>query len=214
MRTVVIGEAGGGIAYNPSADRLRPTFGLQLKACHPYRAKAKGKVERPYCYNREDFFLARSLLNLDDLNVELQHWLDTVANPRVHDTTQKRSKKPSRQKNYLGRVAARLVPRRAQLERPVSHEGMVSVGGNFYTVPDATRKRIDEVRTLADEVQILGEGTLIAIEPVLDGAGSGGLRWAIARCALSSSTTRGISSEVAPQKSPASKLSPPGVSGR
>jgi hypothetical protein len=69
---------------------------------------------------------------------------------------------------------------------------MVSVGGNFYTVPDATRKRIGEVRTLADEVQIFGEGILIAIDPVLDGAGSGGLRWAIARCALSSSTTRGI----------------------
>jgi hypothetical protein len=60
---------------------------------------------------------------------------------------------------------------------------MVSVGGNLYSVPDATRKRIVEVHTLA-KVQIFGDGTLIAIHPVLDGAGSGGLRWAIPRCAL------------------------------
>jgi len=33
--------------------------------------------------------LARSFRNLDDLNAQLRHWLDTVANPRVHATTQR-----------------------------------------------------------------------------------------------------------------------------
>ncbi len=56
-----------------------------------------------------------------------------------------------------------------KLERRVSHEGMVSVGGNLYSVPDATRKRIVEVHTLADEVRIFEEGTLIAAHPVLEG---------------------------------------------
>jgi len=49
-----------------------------------------------------------------------------------------------------------------KLERRVSHEGMVSVGGNLYGVPDATRKRIVEVHTLAKEVQIFAAGSLIA----------------------------------------------------
>jgi hypothetical protein len=42
-----------------------------------------------------------------------------------------------------------LVPFRAvlKLERRVSHEGMVSVGGNLYSVPDATRKRVVEVHS-------------------------------------------------------------------
>ncbi len=30
------------------------------RACCPYRAKTKGKVEMPFRYVREDFFLARS----------------------------------------------------------------------------------------------------------------------------------------------------------
>ncbi|MCS3764727.1 hypothetical protein GGE24_005577 [Bradyrhizobium centrosematis] len=56
-----------------------------------------------------------------------------------------------------------------KLERRVSHEGMVSVGGNLYSVPDATRKRIVEVHTLANEMQIFEDGTLIATHPILDG---------------------------------------------
>src|SRR6266700_3058304 len=128
---------------------------FQPKACRPYRAKTKGKVERPYRYIREDFFLARSFRNLDDLNGQLRHWLDTVANPRVHATTQRVINEAfAEEKPHL--KALPLAPFRSvlKLERRVSHEGMVSVGGNLYSVPDATRKRIVEVHTLADVMRI------------------------------------------------------------
>jgi hypothetical protein len=46
-------------------------------------AKTKGKVERPFRYIREDFFLARSFRNLDDLNAQFRQWLDGVANART-----------------------------------------------------------------------------------------------------------------------------------
>lgn len=39
---------------------------------------------------------------------------------------------------------------------------MVSVGGDFYSVPDTTRRRVLEVHALADEVQIFETGQLIA----------------------------------------------------
>ena len=47
----------------------------------------KGKVERPFRYVREDFFLARSFRNLDDLNAQFAQWLDQPANRRLHGTT-------------------------------------------------------------------------------------------------------------------------------
>ncbi len=81
MKTIVIGETAGSIVYNRALIDFARHYGFQPKACRPYRAKTKGKVERPYRYIREDFFLARSFRNLDDLNAQLQHWLDTVANP-------------------------------------------------------------------------------------------------------------------------------------
>ena len=46
---------------------------------------------------------------------------------------------------------------------------MVSVGGNFYSVPDATRRRTVEVHTLAEEIRIFEDGALIAAHPVLEG---------------------------------------------
>ena len=56
-----------------------------------------------------------------------------------------------------------------KLERRVSREGMVSVGGNTYSVPDATRSRIVEVHSLADEIRIFESGRLIAAHSVLEG---------------------------------------------
>jgi hypothetical protein len=55
------------------------------------------------------------------------------------------------------------------IERRVSHEGMVSVGGNLYSVPDATRKRVVEVQNHPREIRIFEDRKLIAVHPVLDG---------------------------------------------
>ena len=56
-----------------------------------------------------------------------------------------------------------------RLERRISREGMVSVGGNAYSVPDATRRRTVEVHSLADEIRIFEDGELVAVHPVLEG---------------------------------------------
>ena len=88
MKTAVLGEIDErGIVYNPKLLDLAAHYGVLPKACRPYRAKTKGKVERPFRYVREDFFLARTFRNLDDLNAQLGQWLDQVANRRVHATT-------------------------------------------------------------------------------------------------------------------------------
>ncbi|SJM32637.1 hypothetical protein BQ8482_300008 [Mesorhizobium delmotii] len=80
MKTAVTGEDGNGhIVYNRSLLTLARHFGFQPRAYRLYRAKTKGKVERPFRYIREDFFLARSFRNLDDLNEQLQDWLDSFA---------------------------------------------------------------------------------------------------------------------------------------
>ena len=89
MKTAVTGEDDGGhIVYNRSLLALAQHYRFQPRACRPYPAKTKGKVERPFSYIRQDFFLGRSFRNLDDLNAQLIGWLDTVANARVHGTTQ------------------------------------------------------------------------------------------------------------------------------
>jgi hypothetical protein len=130
----------------------------------------KGKVERPFRYIREDFFLARSFHNLTDMNEQMGRWLDGVANPRLHATTRRIVNEAfAEEKPHLKQLP--LVPFRAVLrpERRISRDGMVSVGGNFYSVPDATRRRRVEVHTLAEEIRIFDDGMLIAAHPVPEG---------------------------------------------
>jgi transposase len=77
MKTAVIGEDSEGcVVYNRALVDLARHYGFQPRACRPYRPKTKGKVERPFRYIREDFFLGNSFRNLDDLNAQLRHWLE------------------------------------------------------------------------------------------------------------------------------------------
>lgn len=173
MKTAVIGEdAEGLVIYNRALLDLARHYGFQPRACRPYRAKTKGKVERPFRYVREDFFLGSSFRNLGDLNEQLRRWLDEVANPRVHATTQRVVNEAfTEERPSLKPLPASPYSAVLKLERRVSHEGMVSVGGNFYSVPDTTRRRVLDVHVLADAVRIFEDGALIASHAPLEGRG-------------------------------------------
>jgi transposase len=174
MRTVFSREdpEAGHIVYNRTLLEFARHYGYLPKACKPYRAKTKGKVERPYRYIREDFFLGRSFRNLDDLNQQLRQWLDQVANVRVHATTRRvvaehfAEECPKLQRLPAGAFQAVL-----RLERRITRDGMVSVDGNLYSVPNSARRRTVEVHNTANEVRILEAGHVIAVHPVLDGRG-------------------------------------------
>jgi hypothetical protein len=56
-------------------------------ATPPYWPRAKGKVERGVGYVKRSFLEGRQFSDLEDLNWQLQSWLDTVANVRIHGTT-------------------------------------------------------------------------------------------------------------------------------
>ena len=82
----------GALGCHPAPYRNLPLlahYGSAPRACQPYRAKTKGKVERPFRYVRQDFFLGRSFHDMDDLNAQFEEWRTTIANPRVHATTQR-----------------------------------------------------------------------------------------------------------------------------
>lgn len=170
MKTAVTGEdEQGHIIYNRSLLALAKHYGFHPRACRPYRAKTKGKVERPFSYIRKDFFLARSFRNLDDLNTQLQDWLGNVANVRLHATTQKIvSEAFAAEQLDLQPLPAMPFDALLKLERRVSHEGLVSIGGNYYSVPGRTR-RVVEVHQLPDMIRILDGGRLVAAHPVIEG---------------------------------------------
>jgi len=171
MKSAVLGEGEDQhIVYNASLLALAQHYGFAPRACKPYRAKTKGKVERPYRYIRQDFFLAAHFANLEDLNRQLGRWLSEVANAREHATTNRVvAEHFAAERASLSPLPAGAFNATLKLQRRVSHEGMVSVGGNLYSVPDGTRSRTLEVHTLAREIHIFEDGVLIAAHPILSG---------------------------------------------
>jgi transposase len=79
--------SGGRVLENPEFLRFAAHWGFRIRACRPYRAQTKGKVERPIRYVRQSFLYGRAFAGDADLNAQTLHWLATVANVRTHGTT-------------------------------------------------------------------------------------------------------------------------------
>ncbi len=174
MKTVFSREdpEAGHIVYNRTLVEFARHHGYLPKACKAYRAKTKGKVERPFHYIRKDFFLGRGFRDLGDLNDQFRQWLDQVANARTHATTRRVvSQHFAEERPSLGPLPAGPFQAVLRLERRITRDGMVSVGGNLYSVPDTTRRRPVEVHSTASEVRILEQGRVVAVHPVMDGRG-------------------------------------------
>jgi transposase len=178
MKTAVLGEdQERQVIYNAKLLELAAHFGFRPRACAAYRAKTKGKVERPFRYVREDFFLAGEFRNLADLNDQFTHWRQQIANVRCHGTTGRIVVEAF----IEDQTALQSLPETRfnavlSVERRISQDGMVSINGNAYSVPDTTTRRVVEVHVLANEIRIFEDRRLVAVHPVL--AGSGGRRLA------------------------------------
>ena len=77
----------GKMSWNSQFLDFAEHHGVLPVASPPYWPRVKGKVERGVGYLKTSFLKGRTFTDLDDLNRQLQHWLDTVANVRTHGTT-------------------------------------------------------------------------------------------------------------------------------
>ena len=173
MKTAVAGSGPDGkVEFNAEMIRFGAHYGFRPRACAPYRAKTKGKVERSVSYLRHSFFYGRKFRDLEDLNLQTAQWLSEVANLRQHGTTGETPS--SRQEQERVRLLALpqepYVPLLA-VGRRVARDGFVSYNGNDYSVPDGTGRAEVEVRATLEELHLISDGRLIATHPISEGRG-------------------------------------------
>lgn len=82
--------ATGTVRWNRRFLDFADHHGFLPVAAPPYWPRVRGKVERGVGYIKSSFLEGRTFTDLDDLNRQLEVWLDTVANVRVHGTTRER----------------------------------------------------------------------------------------------------------------------------
>jgi transposase len=150
LKTAVLDrEADGTIHWNARYLDFAHYYGFTPRACPPYRAQTKGKVENGVKYVRGNFWLGLHFVDLADLNAQLQTWLDTVANVRLHGTT---GAVP-----WLRLAEEQLQPLLGKADydtsllstRRSSTDCLISYDGNYYSVPAAYHRQLLLVRETA-----------------------------------------------------------------
>jgi len=89
MKSVITKDGrmnGEKLVTNAEFLRFAAHYGFKVRACRPYRAQTKGKVERPIFYVRDNFIYGREFLNDADLDTQARRWLERTANVRIHQT--------------------------------------------------------------------------------------------------------------------------------
>lgn len=121
--------------YNREALILTAHLGVELNACMPYRAKTKGKVERPFNYLEEHFIKGNNFKSMEDLNTKLEVFLDKW-NHKIHSTTKRIPAEAylEEKQNLLPLPGTKLCLRNLE-PRVVSLDSLISVSGKKYSVP-------------------------------------------------------------------------------
>jgi DNA replication protein DnaC/transposase len=83
LKAVVLERMGDVIRFNPRLLDFAGHDHFAPRPVAPARGNEKGRVERAIRYLRDSFFAARAFRSLDDLNAQLDDWIERVAHARL-----------------------------------------------------------------------------------------------------------------------------------
>ena len=166
----------GAIVWNTRFRDFAEYYGFTPRACRPYRAQTKGKVERGIRYLRGNFLLGLDLgvLTLAEVNTAVLHWLREIADVRTHGSTRERplDRWPDEQR------ALTFLDGRADYDtsyichRQVSREGWLAYHGARSTLDPLLTGQTVVVKDGEDgRVRIFAAGQQVAEHPRADRPG-------------------------------------------
>jgi transposase len=122
---------------NPKAQEFARHYGTALLPTKPYTPRHKGKVEKGVDYVQDNALKGRKFASLEEENVFLLTWEQTVADARVHGTTRRQVGEHFRE---VERAALQALPLERfacfqEGRRTVSRDGHVEVDRAYYSAP-------------------------------------------------------------------------------
>jgi len=137
MLTAVIERQGSLVRFNDAFLDFLRIFKITPVACNPGAPYEKGKIEAAIKYIRRNFWPLRSFEDLIDVQTQARHWLSTVANVRIHQTTGQKPDERFEDVN-LKSLPDLLPDCREVCLLKVHKDFAVRLDGNTYTTPPWT----------------------------------------------------------------------------
>jgi transposase len=161
---VLARDPAGQVQFNPSYLQFCRDWDVTPRACGPYRARTKGKVESGVKYVKRNALAGRSFESFAALELHLAAWTARV-DRRVHKTTHVR---PMDRFAAMERVALRSLPsaalpvRERRMSRKVSGDSFVDVDTVRYSAPFRLVRDRVEVQVGETTVRVFHGTTLVA----------------------------------------------------
>lgn len=136
-KQMVLGHHSNGVVcYNEEFLRFCGFYGMEPRACIPYRARTKGKVERSFYFLQEHLLRGLRVGSLEEFEEKLRGFTEFY-NQRVHSSLgESPEERFLRERGCLRSIP--LVEPSVLYDREsrrVSNDGYVRYGGGYYPVP-------------------------------------------------------------------------------
>lgn len=153
----------GVVELNHALVEMCKDFGCSVRACRPYRARTKGKIENGVKYVKRNALAGRSFASFAELERHLATWM-AHADERVHGTTHERptARFEAERQALLPLPSQVRVRGERRLRRRVSNDAFVDVDTVRYSVPVEYVRRTVEVMLREDRVVVFCSGVPIA----------------------------------------------------
>lgn len=171
-KPLVLRQQGGKAVFHPEFAAFCSHWGALPRACQPYRARTKGKVENGVGYVKGNAMGSLAFLDDAHLDQHLVDWMREIADQRIHGTTHERPID-----RFLRSEQAALSPvgahpsylRQRRFLRKVAVDARVEVDTNRYSVPGQFLGETVEVVIEADRLQVHWRDRVIAEHEVAAG---------------------------------------------
>lgn len=165
-RALVLGrDESGAVTFHPGYLAFCRDWGVEPRACAPYRARTKGKTESGVKYVKRNALAGREFESFAALEAHLAAWM-VEADQRIHGTTRER---PIDRFERAARAALRPLParpmpvRERRLQRRVAHDSYVDIDTVRYSVPHRLVRDHVEVAVGEAEVRVWHGSELVAV---------------------------------------------------
>ncbi len=149
--------------FNPKYLSFADHYGFSISACNVGAGNEKGRVENAVGYVKKNFLAGLDIPDFAAVHPAARHWLDTVANVRIHGQTRKKPVELfSEEKACLSALPAHPYDVAAVSPVRASPQFRVTVDTNRYSVPAEYAGTALTLKSYPDRLCIYHEEKLVA----------------------------------------------------
>lgn len=151
------------LVLHPGLVELCKDFDCSVRACAPYRARTKGKIENGVKYVKRNALAGREFASFAELEAHLSSWMARV-DGRVHGTTNEVPNERFEQElpKLKALPSSSIRVRERRLQRRVSNDAFVDVDTVRYSVPHGLVRARVEVDVGEHRVRVFDGAKLVA----------------------------------------------------